>query len=221
MTMWSSETLAKRIPTEGLIEPYNSDRVRHAAYELALGPEAFITSDPSGRKQKLDHGAQLIIPPGQFGHLLTEEVIRMPNDAMGFISIRAGIKFRGLVNVSGFHVDPGFIGGLKFSVYNAGSQNIILSRGERVFLIWFNELDRPTADLYTRNKIGPNEISSQDTMLIQGTLASPSALLHQINELRTDHEKRLGKLDHSLAILWTLAIGLFIGGALLAYSAVG
>jgi dCTP deaminase len=44
------------------------------------------------------------------------------------------IKQRGLVNVSGFHVDPGYSGKLLFSVYNAGPRSIVLTRGEPVFV---------------------------------------------------------------------------------------
>jgi dCTP deaminase len=54
----------------------------------------------------------------------------------------------GLVNVSGFHVDPGFRGRLKFSVYNAGSESIILGVGERLFPIWFYELPEENEDEY-------------------------------------------------------------------------
>ena len=62
---------------------------------------------------RADNGAaaqNLVIPPGQFGLILTNEVVTIPNDLIGFISIKAKIKFRGLINVSGFHVDPGFHG---------------------------------------------------------------------------------------------------------------
>ncbi len=46
----------------------------------------------------------------------------------------------GLINVSGFHVDPGFKGKLLFSVYNAGTGPISMEKGEPYFLIWFAEL---------------------------------------------------------------------------------
>jgi len=65
-------------------------------------------------------GEQFVIPPGQFAYLLTEEVVRIPSSAMGFISLKFGVKGPGLINVSGFHVDPGYWGRLVFSVYNAG-----------------------------------------------------------------------------------------------------
>lgn len=60
---------------------------------------------------------------------------------MGFISIKATYKLRGLVNVSGFHVDPGRSGRLIFTVFNAGPATIHLERGLPVFLLWIADLD--------------------------------------------------------------------------------
>lgn len=57
------------------MKPYDDQRVTSAAYELTLGPEAFITSSEPKTKRKLDLGESLRIPPGQFGILLTEEVV--------------------------------------------------------------------------------------------------------------------------------------------------
>src|SRR5262249_27228938 len=105
MAFWSSETLKERIPTDHLIIPYDPERVKHCACEMGVGGEAFVTSkSPDG--PRLSGGAQVEIPPGQFALLITAEVVTIPSDAIGLISIRAGIKFLGLVNVSGFHVDP-------------------------------------------------------------------------------------------------------------------
>src|SRR6266850_6603948 len=148
MAFWSTEEFRRRGAQENLVVPFDPQNVKHGAYELAVGPEVSITSKDSTTKEMLDAAEAFVIPPGQFGLLLTEEIISTPLNAIGFISIRASIKFEGLVNVSGFHVDPGFTGRLKFSVYNAGSRNIVLSRGDRVFMMWFSDLDRTTTDGY-------------------------------------------------------------------------
>src|SRR6266568_4906312 len=125
MAFWSSEKLKERIPAENLVEPYDEAAVKHCAYELAMGQQAAITTNSEvpakDRKMVLTARQPLSIPPGQFGLLLTKEKVTVPKDAIGFISIRATKKFEGLVNVSGFHVDPGFSNHLKFSVYNAGA----------------------------------------------------------------------------------------------------
>src|SRR5438876_12016738 len=107
MAFWSSEKL-KQVLTQGkVIEPFDDRAVKHGAYELSLGPEAFLTSDDDKRKKFLDVGELLVIPLGQFGLFLTEERITIPNNVIGFISIKAGIKFHGLVKVSGLQVYPG------------------------------------------------------------------------------------------------------------------
>ena len=145
---WSGETLSDRLPR--LIEPFASDRVDCAAYRLAVGPEVYVspndqTSDPTTvTVRKLGPGDAFTIPPGQFAFLLTEEIVTVPASALAFISIRAKTKFRGLVNVSGFHVDPGYRGQLTFAVFNAGPIPIHLKRGQQIFLIWYASLDRET-----------------------------------------------------------------------------
>ncbi|MBI2811315.1 MAG: deoxycytidine triphosphate deaminase [Candidatus Melainabacteria bacterium] len=204
MAFWSSEKLKERAANKTLITPYYESQVKHGAYEMSLGHEAFITSDDKGMKQPLAEGEQFVIPPGQFGLLITKEEIQIPPDAMGFISIKASIKFSGLVNVSGFHVDPGFSGKLKFSVYNAGSRNVVLTNGQSVFLIWFSDLDRTTSDLYSGDHANQREISSQDVMRIQGEVHSPAAL-----------DKRLTGLENSVSTIKTIAIGIGSGLVLL------
>jgi dCTP deaminase len=80
------------------------------------------------------------IEPGEFGILMTHEYLFVPPDLMAFISIRLTHKQKGLVNISGFHVDPGYYGQLMFAVFNAGPNDVPLRYNERVFMIMFNEL---------------------------------------------------------------------------------
>ncbi len=69
----------------------------------------------------------------------------IPPEVIGFISVKATYKLKGLVNVSGFHVDPGWTGRLIFTVFNAGPATIHLERGLPVFLLWIADLDEPSA----------------------------------------------------------------------------
>lgn len=209
MAFWSSETLEQRLPD--LIVPFDPNRIMHGAYELGIGSQAFITSSSSDTTE-IDEGKKVVVPPGQFGLLITHEVVTVPNNAIGFISIRASIKFQGLINVSGFHVDPGFQGRLKFAVYNAGSKNIVLDQRQRVFMIWFSDLDRETAKGYGGQRVGQNEITSQDVMRLQGEVASPAELKEQIGNLRAEYDRRLISVEKNQAILqWLVgALVLFV-----------
>lgn len=204
MAFWSSEKL-KQILCEGnLIRPFQESAVEHGAYELCLGPEAFLTSYDDNKKRILDENEQLVIPPGQFGLLLTEERVSIPTNAIGFISIKAGIKFRGLVNVSGFHVDPGFTGRLKFSVYNAGSRDVVLQRKQRVFLMWLSDLDRSTGDVYAGPHANQSEITPEDVMKMQGEIASPGQLKKDLRNLEDKFAKETQALEHRVDKLNTL-----------------
>lgn len=202
MAFWSTEKLRRE--GAGLIKPYTQKFVKHGAYELAFGPEAFISANRKRSKLRLKRGDEVAIPPGQFALLLTEESVTVPDDAIGFISIRFSIKMRGLINVSGFHVDPGFSGRLKFAVYNAGSQKIILSRGDRIFLIWFSDLCERTKDVYSGVHDHQSAITSADMMFLQGELASPAELKKQLDKLKIQFRIWQG-------VFITLLTGIIIG----------
>jgi len=206
MSFWSSEKIKETAAKSTLVEPFDEKAVEHGAYELGLGPEAFLTSNDENKKTVLNEGEQLVIPPGQFCLLLTEEKVLIPNNAIGLISIKARVKFRGLINVSGFHVDPGFQGRLKFSVYNAGSQNIVLQRKQRVFLLWFCDMDRATSDTYKGARINQSEISTEDVMRMQGEIASPGQLGKEIQEVQTN----VRVLNWMLGFLVTIVIGFIL-----------
>src|ERR1043166_4848296 len=120
MPFWGGATLKESIPRWNIIssDDFDENRIDCAAYTLRMGTEAYVTPDyqvsrlSSHTKIKLESRQHFIIPPGQFAFLLTEEFIKIPPHVLGFISLRTRYKFRGLINVSGFHVDPGFEGHL-------------------------------------------------------------------------------------------------------------
>ena len=137
MAFLGSSSLDSLIKAQKVIVPEKVGRIKSGAYELSLGNEVFMTDSNDGKKETLTTDKeQIVINPGQFALLLTEEEVNIPPDKIAFISIKASIKLKGLVNVSGFHVDPGFQGKLVFSVYNAGSSKISMEKGAPCFLIW-------------------------------------------------------------------------------------
>lgn len=161
MSFWSSQTLEHELDQGQLISDYDPDRVQQASYTLRIGREIYITKDHHNSnsqhtKKILKENQAFVIPPGQFAFLLTEESIKVPTNAIAFISMKAGIKYKGLVNVSGFHVDPGFEGKLLFSVYNAGPSPIHLSHKQPCFLIWYSNLDQ--IDSKPRDSLGYTSI---------------------------------------------------------------
>ena len=193
---WSGETLIER--STSLVDPFDPKRVDCAAYTLTVGSEVYVSPSDETTDSKavtirqLAQGGAFTIPPGQFAFLITEETVIVPSDALAFISMRAKTKFRGLVNVSGFHVDPGYKGQLTFAVFNAGPVPVHLKRGQPIFLIWYASLDRESA-LKKNNPVK----TGLDTELISGIAGE----LQSFASL----SKKIEKVEKSLILLQTLA----------------
>lgn len=222
MSFWSGEKLTRRGRELGVVEPFDSARIDCSAYQLSLGDECFVTpgyGDPEiSRKQRLEErrsvrirgrnydltGGEMVIPAGKFAFLLTEEYVRIPHDAMGFISLKSGLKWRGLINVSGFHVDPGFHGRLIYSVYNAGPASIHLARNEPLFLLWLADLDRVSKEPFVKPvpKVPLSEIPS-------GIISDVDRPLHSLQSL----SERVEALQRALTLITGVltALGVIAG----------
>ena len=190
---------------------YKEENLKQASYELKLGKEVYLTDNKKQVKTILtDEKDVITINPGQFALLLTEETVNIPGGLLGFISIKASEKLKGLINVSGFHVDPGFKGKLLFSVYNASPSKIQLTKGKPYFLIWFSEIKTPLTgkDLYSsKNHQGQNTIESKYiTPLINGEMASPHILLKKINSQKGS----ITRILWLAGIITTISIGISI-----------
>lgn len=189
MSFWSGETLAAKLPT--LVDPFDAGRIDCAAYTLRVGAEIYISPTNSAEatgatKRTLQQKEGFVIPPGQFALLLTEECVSIPSDAVGFISMKARIKFRGLINVSGFHVDPGYSGHLVFSVFNAGPSMVHLARGDDCFLIWYASLDAESA--FVRKAAAYNGVSSELINSNAGPVLSLSYLSNRLDLVEKEHQ---------------------------------
>jgi dCTP deaminase len=149
MSYWSGEKL---LDNRGVISDFSPNQVDANAYNLRMGDRYFRTADEESKDDQtkvfLTEGQPFSIPAGQFAFLLTRETVNVPGNAMAFISMRTGIKFQGLINVSGFHVDPGYSGKLLYAVYNASPSPVQICEGEAIFKIWFADLDRESGKLF-------------------------------------------------------------------------
>lgn len=193
----------KIILDENDLNLYSEKRVEQAAYALSLGNEVYRTDNKDRKIEILNESNKNIeINPGQFTLLMTDEYVNIPSDKLAFISIKAKHKLKGLINVSGFHVDPGFKGKLLFSVYNAGPSTITLETKKPYFLIWFANLEEAASgnDVYNETN---NSHQGQKSIpleyidaLKRGEIASPNALLLRINENR----------DALLRVIWIAGI---------------
>jgi len=184
MAFWSSQSLESGLQV--LVGHNDRSVVDCNSITLRVGNEIYISptlTDPSPAThtlKSLDTREGFTIPPGQFGFILTAETIHLPADVMGFISIKATYKLMGLINVSGFHVDPGFEGQLTYSVFNAGPAPIHIREGVPLFLLWIADLD----DVSHKHKTKALEagISSDMVNRITGAVGSVADVEKKIND---------------------------------------
>ena len=200
---------------------FDEDRLRAASYNLKMGGEVYVspTSDSEPQSVRmLEEGGAFRIPPGQFAFLLTHEAVRVPDDAFALVALRAReLQFRGLINVSGFHVDPGYKGRLVLAVYNAGPGEVHLREGSVLFEIFFADLDERTDKPYNASslkkplmRIEPEVISA-----VAGKFETLEGLKNKIAEVETDLEDRIQALEREQSVTrWASAL---ILGALIAF----
>ena len=212
MAFWSGEKLALELPA--LINPFDPDNIDCASYNLRVGGEAFATSDKFGKSSPSDPIITILgqspnhtlrIHPGQFAFLLTHENVTVPDDAIALISMRAKYKFQGLINVSGFHVDPGWSGKLLFSVYNAGAHEVIISNEEKLFLIVFSSLDRKSTSIYNGKSQGQKSIKPELIKDMTGQVFSPLMLQRKIEDL-SDQAKTLKAVTYTATTMVTISL---------------
>lgn len=208
MPFWNDSKWRIEGSAQKIVEPWDPSRVEDANYLLSIGNEVYVSDESSGKTaRQLKDGESFVIDPGQFAFLLTEQAVNIPLGTLGFISIRASIKFSGLVNISGFHVDPGYSGKLLFSVFNAGPSPIHLKRGEPIFPIWLADLNEAISR--KEMKKGYIDLPSKNINQISGKFTTAYQVEKHIDELREEISDLKAFKTQALIVL-TIAAALML-----------
>ncbi len=191
-------------PPDGLGEEYVEKRLSKGkvCYELSLGDEIYISTKEM--PARLRNREVVNLAPGEFAILTTAERVRIPKSMLGILSMKFGWTKYGLINVSGFHVDPGFCGKLHFAVYHAGSNVVSLRRLDPIFMLFLTKIDEPQE--YKGDHQGQDKVPAETMIALKGP---PVSLKHL--------DDKVGKLQATVTVLITLVIAMFAAviGALL------
>jgi len=198
--MESQKKFKEKIVPPIFIDCVDPECLQTANYDLELGEDVYVTTEKTPTKlTAMGKDGVVSIEPGEFGILMTNEYIFVPPDLMGFISIRLTHKQKGLVNISGFHVDPGFYGRLMFAVFNAGPNDVPLRYREPVFMIMFNKLTGDGSIVKKRRWSGMENIPVETLSGLRGTSISVRNL-----------DERIKRLEMLFPILLTGVIGVVV-----------
>lgn len=199
----------------------DDNRLKAASYNLRMGGEVYVSpvsdNDPQSVR-KLGEDDAFRIPPGQFAFLLTHEAVHVPTDAFALVALRAReLQFRGLINVSGFHIDPGYNGRLVLAVYNAGPGEVHLREGSALFEVFFADLDEATERPYDAkgNKKPLMRIEPEVISAVAGKSETLEGLKNKIGDVEADLAERIQALEREQSVTrWASAL---IIGALVAF----
>jgi len=186
--MFLARTEIAKLVDKGLILNYEQKCLRQSSYDLRLGKEVYLVGKDA--PQMLSNSSPYVsIPPGQFAMLTCFEEIQIPRDHMAFIALRSTFKFQGLVNISGFHVDPTHEGTLLFAVQNVGPSDIRLKFQEPTFTIFFAEVKGDiqasrSDEKQTRLKPRLKGIRLEDVQVLGGSSITIARLQKEIEQLR-------------------------------------
>lgn len=179
-------------------------------YDLRLGDEVYLSSKELPIKLT-DRENIVSIKPGEFALLITRETVNLPGDVMAFINVRFSYKQKGLINISGFHVDPYYHGKLIFSVYNAGPNDILLKKDDPVFMIFFqrlpHDIDPPKKERKCYNTIPLEMIAN-----IHGQSATLASNAEKIQRLEFHFKVLAGVTTAIFTVLVGTIIKLIFGG---------
>jgi len=158
----------------------DKDCVQQSSYDLRLGDEVYIVGKKAPDKLS-QHDPYLNLAPGQFALLTCLEEVSIPDTYMGFITLRNQFKLQGLVNISGFHVDPTYKGKLLFAVQNVGPSDVRLKYKERTFTIFFASID---GSIGAPRKPGMSGIELDKVQLLGGASVTISKLKRDLDRLQ-------------------------------------
>lgn len=183
--------------TEDRSTPPPQLHLNPASVDMHLGSEYYVQS--AGNPTHLsEDDPYLTIPSGEFALLMTWERVHIPHNLLALITMKVTHKQSGLINVSGFHVDPGFRGQIFFSVYNAGPSSIGLKLRDPVFTIFFAKLGHTT-----RGYEGIHQDQEALPPSVVQALGGPAERLVRL-------ERRLDSLQQSLRLGAGFAVGVLI-----------
>jgi dCTP deaminase len=164
---------------------YSEASLQQASYDLRLGCEYFVVGDDV--PQKLTRrNPYIVLRPGQFAFLSTLEKVHLPFDVIGLITLRNRFKRQGLVNISGFHVDPTYRGVLIFAVQNIGPSDLRLKFEEPVFTMFLAKTDaKHKEDAGAARPASFDGISLELVQNLGGSTVTLARLQKEIQDLRT------------------------------------
>lgn len=164
-------------------------------FQLTVGDEVYSSSTET--PERLGDRQTVTINPGEFTMVSTAERLKIPSGKIGFVSMKFFWTGLGLINVSGFHVNPGFSGNFVFAVYNAGPTPVTIRRLEPMFMLFLAEITDPQE--YEGEHQGQVGIPVRMITTLKGPPVSLRNLADRVSSLENYNRVFIGVIGSLLA----------------------
>ena len=119
-----------------LIEPFDRENLKPAAYELTVGNEYFLHGEFLSLDEN-ESGNGITIPPFAVAVIKTAEIVCLPRYLIARWNIKVRHAYAGLLWIGGPQVDPGWVGQLSCPIYNLSDKAVTLRLGDAIAVIDF------------------------------------------------------------------------------------
>lgn len=216
-TEWINEVSKKEKKRPDEVWKEIEDNFKGITYDLRLGEQAFTSTKklPENVRKK----GYIQIEPGETALLITYEKVDIPEDYMAFLSLRTAHASKGLINISGFHVDPNWKGKLVFSVYNSAPRPVVLGYKERIYHMFVVQM---SGRAWPQKKCEPLYHQRRESMSFYNMERLPSEFIESIKGppiSLTALDERLKRTETLVRVLITIFAGILI--ALVGYLLAG
>src|SRR5260370_18870101 len=128
------------------LAPFEGNSLQPASYDLRVGDSAFASTT----KQKIDlkQRGVVVIEPGEFIVVETLETVGLDRQTAGQLGLRSEYARKGLLMLSGPHIDPGFRGVLVVRLLNLSPHTAASPHNSPFLTAQFFRLAEPTAKPY-------------------------------------------------------------------------
>lgn len=177
---------------EIVIDPFESNQVQGATYDLRVGKQGATTS--SKKIVNIEEDGYLLLKPGDFAIIVVLEKLRLSPQYVGRFGLRSKYARKGIIATTGPQIDPGYDGRLILGLTNLTPKTISLPYKDDLVSVEFHRLEKPSTKPYSgpyQNKyeLGPEDIESiveAEAMTLSEVLTTLTSLSKNVGALTAD-----------------------------------
>ena len=191
-----------------MIEPFNLEKLKPAAYELSVGGLYSIGGQTFRLRNEAEQN-EIVIKPFEVVVIQTLERLNLPKFLIARWNVRVKWAYEGLLWVGAAQVDPGYKGYLACPLYNLSDREVRLHFGEEIAVIDFVSTTPPTPNSKPYDPFKRHRILFEDYNRKPLVSALATQAQQKIQTLETEVRELRSKIDNSLAVIFT-AIGIIV-----------